>query len=56
MPVTTRGGGKEREEFRKGSDSTQVHALKEPSAHGVKGSVASRRPEEELDSSLGVNR
>lgn len=53
MPVTTRGPP---EKFRKGSDSTQVHALKEPSAHGLKGSVASRRPEEQLGSSLGVNR
>lgn len=53
MPVITRGPP---EEFKKGSDSTQVHALKEPSAHDLKGSVASSRPEEELDSSLGVNR
>lgn len=53
MPVTTRGPP---EEFRKGSDSTQVHALKEPSAHGLKGSVVSGRPEEQLGSSLGVSR
>ena len=44
--------GGTRKSFRKENDVTQVHALKEVSARGLKGSLESRRPDRQLRSSL----
>lgn len=41
-----------RKSFRKENDVTQVHALKEASACGLKGSLEPRRPDRQLCSNL----